>query len=228
MKAKFLMESNGNFIQGNEYDIVDRTSQKPGCGLLLVINHYGNPIWNRADDFEEVPEPIDTRCHIPVKYFDENLTPLDHDRGDWVDVRCSSKVVIIQSINDEEEITTGKEPLVMTPDNQFFIRKGSIAKVYLGFALKLPANHEAIIRPRGSLSKQTGLLFATSGVVDEGYCGPNDQWFVCLYATRDTYVSFDERICQFRIQEKQPSLVFDKVKEMEDPDRGGHGSTGRF
>lgn len=35
------------------------------------------------------------------------------------------------------------------------------------------------------------------------------------------------RICQFRIVEKQPELQFEEVEALNNEDRGGHGSTGK-
>ncbi len=36
----------------------------------------------------------------------------------------------------------------------------------------------------------------------------------------------NDRICQFRIIEHQPPLVFDAVEHLNNEDRGGFGSTG--
>jgi dUTP pyrophosphatase len=47
-----------------------------------------------------------------------------------------------------------------------------------------------------------------------------------VIAMRKTTIIKNERICQFRIVEKQPSLQFEEVEFLENPDRGGHGSTG--
>ena len=46
---------------------------------------------------------------------------------------------------------------------------------------------------------------------------------ICL---RDTVIYKNDRICQFRIVENQPQLVFDEVKQLDGTDRGGIGSTG--
>jgi dUTP pyrophosphatase len=35
------------------------------------------------------------------------------------------------------------------------------------------------------------------------------------------------RICQFRIMENQPKLLFTRVEHLDNPDRGGFGSTGK-
>lgn len=47
-----------------------------------------------------------------------------------------------------------------------------------------------------------------------------------VFALRDTKIEVNDRICQFRIQKNQPTLVFNEVEEMEANNRGGFGSTG--
>ena len=65
------------------------------------------------------------------------------------------------------------------------------------------------------------------GVIDESYCGDNDQWHFPAYALRDTVIHVNDRICQFRIMKNQPRLTFTKVEHLDGPDRGGFGSTGK-
>ena len=65
------------------------------------------------------------------------------------------------------------------------------------------------------------------GVIDESYCGDNDQWFFPAYALRDTKISRGDRICQFRIFEIQPPIEFEECQTLSAVDRGGFGSTGR-
>ena len=48
-----------------------------------------------------------------------------------------------------------------------------------------------------------------------------------VYATRDTMIHQNDRICQFRIVENQPKITFDEVESLGNADRGGFGSTGR-
>lgn len=47
-----------------------------------------------------------------------------------------------------------------------------------------------------------------------------------VYATRNTVINKNDRICQFRIQEVQPTLYFSETDDMGDENRGGLGSTG--
>jgi dUTP pyrophosphatase len=65
------------------------------------------------------------------------------------------------------------------------------------------------------------------GIIDNSYCGDNDEWRFPAYAIRDTVINKNDRICQFRIVNKQPEIVFTEVEHLDDADRGGFGSTGK-
>ena len=65
------------------------------------------------------------------------------------------------------------------------------------------------------------------GVIDESYCGDNDQWRFPADALRDTVIHVNDRICQFRIMEHQPKIVFEETEKLDNKDRGGIGSTGK-
>ena len=100
--------------------------------------------------------------------------------------------------------------------------------VPLGVAMELPKGYEAHLVPRSSTFKTWGLLQTNSmGVVDGSYCGDNDMWRMPVYATRDTVIHVNDRICQFRIMENQPKIQFEEVKALTGVDRGGFGTTGK-
>ena len=65
------------------------------------------------------------------------------------------------------------------------------------------------------------------GVIDETYCGDNDQWYFPARADRHTVIHVGDRICQFRIEKHQPQLFFEPVDTLGNADRGGIGSTGK-
>ena len=48
-----------------------------------------------------------------------------------------------------------------------------------------------------------------------------------MYALRDTVIHKNDRICQFRIMEHQPSIEFKEVEHLEGEERGGFGSSGK-
>ena len=139
---------------------------------------------------------------IQIKYFSDKITPLTYINGksDWIDLRAAQNVTL---------------------------KKGDRMLIPLGVAMKLPEGYEAWIAPRSSSFKTWGILQTNSiGVVDETYCGDNDEWMMPVYATRDTEIKINDRICQFRIMKHQPRINFIQVESLDGEDRGGFGSTG--
>jgi dUTP pyrophosphatase len=142
---------------------------------------------------------------VLIKYFEnsngEKVEPIRTiDKGDWIDLRANETISL---------------------------RKGDFRLIPLGVGMILPRGYEAHVAPRSSTFKNWGIIQVNSvGVVDESYNGDNDQWFMPIFATRDTIINRNDRICQFRIVEKQPSIVFNEVEHLNDVDRGGCGSTG--
>lgn len=141
--------------------------------------------------------------NIQIKYFTDKIDKLTYIDGksDWIDLRAAKEMEI---------------------------KAGEYAMIPLGVAMKLPEGYEAHIVPRSSTYKNYGLIQTNHmGVVDESYCGDNDQWHMPVYALRDTVIHVNDRVCQFRIMEHQPRIVFDEVEALNGPDRGGFGTTGK-
>ena len=108
------------------------------------------------------------------------------------------------------------------------LRAAESVDMKAGVAMELPKGYEAHIVPRSSTFKNFGIIQTNhQGVIDSSYCGDNDQWYMPVYALRDTHIAVNDRICQFRIMENQPELAFDEVDSLEGEDRGGFGSTGK-
>lgn len=164
---------------------------------------------------------------IQVKYFTDVYedTGLIYN-GDWVDVRVSDKMFYFcRNTQQWKSVKSKLDP----HGHRYFRTWGTdLVKIGLGFALKLPEGYEAILRPRSSTSKSTAMIFASSGVIDESYCGDNDEWFGVFYTIHPCEVFVGERIAQFRIQKKQPELIFETVDKLDSVDRSGCGSSGRF
>ena len=138
---------------------------------------------------------------IQVKYFVEDLQPIEKiAKGDWIDLRAA------------EDVT---------------LKAGDFRYLRLGVGMILPEGYEAHVAPRSSTFKNFGVLVANSfGVIDSSYCGDEDEWRLPVLAMRDTEIRKNDRICQFRIVEKQPELEFETVEHLKDESRGGFGSTG--
>lgn len=139
---------------------------------------------------------------LKVKYFDGSMDKLSYIEGksDWIDLRASETI---------------------------HLNKGDSALIPLGVAIALPKGYEAYIAPRSSTFKNYGLIQTNSiGIIDCSYCGDNDMWKMPVYATKDTVVNKNDRICQFRIQRNQSVLEFEECTSLGGADRGGFGSTG--
>jgi len=137
---------------------------------------------------------------ITVQYLNDTVKRLKvNAKGDWVDMYAAETVEL---------------------------KKGEHEFIHLGVAMRLPEGYEAHLVPRSSTYKKWGIIQANHvGIIDNSYSGPNDWWKMSIIAMRDTVINKDDKICQFRIVERQPKLTFVEGK-MEGEDRGGFGSTG--
>lgn len=138
---------------------------------------------------------------IKIRYLETGLVEVKvTEIGDWIDLRSAESVCLY---------------------------KGEKALLRLGVAMKLPDGYEAILAPRSSTFKNYGIIQTNGiGIIDSTYCGNNDEWMMPVLATREIMIHKNDRICQFRIQKKQPTIKFVVVDKLGDEDRGGFGSTG--
>lgn len=139
---------------------------------------------------------------IKIKYLKDIQKIERFNVGDWIDLRAAETVVM---------------------------KVGEYRMIPLGIAMELPKGYEAIVAPRSSTFKKYGIILANSiGIIDEAYKGDNDEWNFLAYATRNTKIHKNERICQFRIIQHQPLIHLQEVESLGNADRGGIGSTGRI
>lgn len=147
--------------------------------------------------------------HIRVKYFNGQQPIEIKANGNWIDLRANEDI---------------------------FVPKGEARKIPLGIAMELPKGYEAHLLPRSSTFKNFGLIQTNGqGIIDTYYCGDNDEWGInafCLHpmtminGLEGTMIHKGDRICQFRIMESQPEIIFETVETLGNADRGGFGSTG--
>lgn len=146
---------------------------------------------------------------IKVKYF-EGATKLEKIAiGNWIDVYAREEVIIPKN-------TAGMIPL--------------------GFAMELPEGYEAHLAPRSSTFKKWGVIQTNSfGIIDETYKGDNDEWLMPLFCLTAktihngipaTIIKKGDKIGQFRIVKAMEDIEFVEVDHLDNPDRGGFGSTG--
>ncbi len=137
---------------------------------------------------------------IKIKYFSDVEPVAAISKGDWIDLRSAEDVEM---------------------------KSGEFRLIHLGVGMILPKGYEAHLAPRSSTFKKFGIITANAvGVVDNSYCGDEDEWCMPAVALRDTTIKKGDRICQFRIMENQPELRFEVVDKLCDESRGGFGSTG--
>lgn len=51
-------------------------------------------------------------------------------------------------------------------------------------------------------------------------------WLYPVYATRAVTIPKGTRLCQFRINQVQPQIIFDEVVSLGEESRGGFGTSG--
>ncbi len=141
---------------------------------------------------------------ITVKKLVPGLKDIEQaHEGEWIDLRCA------------EDIS---------------LKPGEYCEIPLGVAIMLPFNFEAIVAARSSTFKKWGVIpVGGIGVIDNKYCGENDEWKFPVIAMRHTKIHKNDRICQFKLMLSQnwnnEDIVY--VDSLGTINRGGLGSTGK-
>lgn len=138
---------------------------------------------------------------IKIKYVKNGMKKIEQiDKGDWIDLRTAEDI---------------------------HLEAGEFKLIPLGVAMSLPTDYEALLIPRSSTFKKYGIIQTNSiGLIDESYCGDNDEWLLPVLSTRPVDIPKNTRICQFRIFKHQPTITLVEVEHLSDTDRCGFGSTG--
>ena len=145
---------------------------------------------------------IKRAMEIKIKYFDPQMPKLKRkaDKSDWIDLRAA------ETVN---------------------LKKGEFCLIRLGVAMKLPEGYEAYVIPRSSTFSKYKIIQTNSfGLIDNSYCGNNDEWKFPVIAMEDTVIEKYDRICQFRVEKRMPDFSFEEVSELSEENRGGFGATG--
>lgn len=176
---------------------------------------------------------------IKVKLLNPHCKLEITKKGDWIDMRAAKSMPFIAPQSGILKYKRVENEEVGYRDVKFDRKL-----IPLGVAIQLPKGYEAVVLPRSSTPndepKGKGIISANSeGVIDNIYCGDNDQWFFNAIATRHTTIEEGDRICQFRIQLSQKATRWQKIKwlfsngvkieyvtKLGNKDRGGFGSSG--
>ena len=197
-------------------------SLSPFEGGVLFLNDSGLYQFVSTSDIVEVEEDSIFTDTVEVKYFDTNLPKLEvTEKGDCIDLRVS-KVYLMKShsglpMKDKEEV---EFPYHYHNDDVLFFK--------LGVGMKLPEGYKANVYPRSSTFKNYGFILTNSvGIIDNSYCGSDDEWCAMMYCTREGVINYGDRILQFEpVPVYTHNFSYEEVGELDEESRGGYGSTG--
>ena len=151
---------------------------------------------------------------IYYKRLKDVSRPLVLEKGDWVDLYVP--------MQEDIEI----------PANTTY-------RIPLGIAMRLPPGMEAILAFRSSTSTKYDISPANGfGVIDQSYCGENDEWKFPVRSFSEVKIPVNSRLFQFRIQLSQKATFWQKLRWLfsnkvelvetsilNNENRGGFGST---
>lgn len=171
------------------------------------------------------------KLNIKIKLLNDACYPVI--KGDWIDLKARTTVTIPGPRANMLKRNRKTGDSVRTVE--FYT-----TRIPLGIAMQLPKGYEAVVLPRSGTPSNLHIMLTNSeGVIDNAYCGDNDEWKFEALALQDTTIKRGDRICQFRIQLSQSATVFQKLKwlfssgvtfefveTLGNKDRGGFNSTG--
>lgn len=175
---------------------------------------------------------INMKQIIKIKLLDKECMPRVDESSDWIDLRAAEDIHIEAPYAVARARKGGESSRKVIFTHQY---------VPLGVAMQLPDGMEAVIAPRSSSIKNFHFIQPNSpAVIDQPYCGDNDQWFGSVVCVGDVDIKKGDRICQFRVQLSQKATMWQKVKwllssgikievvdSLGNPDREGLGHSGR-
>lgn len=185
---------------------------------LLVDNEIVKVFDVGRNEIEMIEMEETGKKLVKVKYFDKNLPPVVvTDKGDCVDLRASW-VQLVDVVNNHHRGLT-------TP---FRYSKGDVLLIGLGVGMRLPDGYRINLFSRSGAFKNYGFILTNGvGVIDNSYCGIDDEFKAMVYCTRDGQLEYGDRLFQIEIV---PVTVrefdFIEVPEFDMPSRGGYGSSG--
>ena len=156
---------------------------------------------------------------IKIKVLTEGCTPVISKGGDWIDLRAAEDIHLESPYAIARSRKGGESSRKVVFPTKY---------IPLGIAMQLPAGMEGNVVARSSANKNFHVIQSNAfAVIDQPYCGPNDQWHMPVMATGEVNIKKGDRICQFRIEKHQPTIKFEEVQHLEGEERGGFGSSGK-
>ncbi len=108
------------------------------------------------------------------------------------------------------------------------ILPGERKKFRTGLVVQVPEGYVLLTFPRSSNAKKGLRLANGTGVIDQDYCGPEDEIFIFIHNfSQEPYtVEAGERIAQGVIVPVLRGITFTESEDMGTENRGGFGTTG--
>lgn len=102
----------------------------------------------------------------------------------------------------------------------------SVARIPCNAVIEIPKGYMLFLKDRSSTAMRKGLL-ATAGIVDQDYCGEDDELLFQVYnpTAKAVIIERGERIAQ-AIFVKIGHFDFQEILKMTSKSRGGFGTTG--
>lgn len=107
------------------------------------------------------------------------------------------------------------------------ILPGGFAYIPLNVAIEPPDGYMVFLAARSSLHKKGLMMINGVGIGDRDFCGNDDEYHAALYNFSHEPVSIErgERLVQGMLKPYERA-EWDEVDDLENPTRGGFGTTG--
>lgn len=174
------------------------------------------------------------KLKIKVKIFPGSTKIELSEKGDCIDLRAAEDITLEAPYANALHKSRQERRRYVEFDRTL---------IPLGVAMELPEGFKANVYARSSINKDGGnfqvIMNNGVGQIDHCFCGPNDQWFMSVMSVGKVDIKKGDRICQFEIVPSMKASPIQKLKwllsdgvelifvdELDNPNRGGHGSTG--
>ncbi len=139
---------------------------------------------------------------VKIKRLDPNLPPLEY--------KTPGAVAFDLRVRKAAVLEPGETKIIPT-----------------GYVICVPEGHALILAPRSSNAKKGVNMANGIGIIDQDYCGPEDELHLALhnYGSEPYSVEKYERIGQGMII-PVVHAEFEEVDKLDAPNRGSFGSTG--
>lgn len=175
------------------------------------------------------------KLRIKVKVLTEGCMPEINNVGECIDLKSAVSLDL-----PAPQSSTLRRVTINGEECSFRDVTMNTYYIPLGIAVELPKGFEATILSRSSSPKKLGLAVPHGmGLVDNSYCGEEDEWKYVCTTMRTTSIEKGDKICQFRIRLSQKATIWQKLKwlfssgvklvevdSLSSKNRGGLGSTG--